>query len=459
MTLVSTPPTSQTQGRRPSGVLRVIILLAMLAILVAGGYLIYRALSKKDAADTKAGRGAGGITITTATATKGDIGNYIKRIGNVVPVYTALIYPQITGVVKTVDFQEGQIVKIGDPLVEIDDSQYQAMLEQAQGTLARDQGVLDQAQMDADRYKDAWKLKAIAKQILDDQLMLVEQEKGTVKNDKGVVDYDQIQVNYCHITAPIAGRVGLRPVDPGNLVVPGASSNATPLAVITQLQPITVVFSIPEGNDNLGAVLAQLKNGVKLTADVYDSTDTKKLASGEFLALDSQIDTTTGTVKVRATFANDDMALFPNQFVNVHLLVETLKGVTLVPTATIQQNGQTSFFYVIKDNTAHVQNVTITPGTFDDKLGVTPVDGINPGDVVANSSFDKLQDGSKVSVESGKNPAGKGGSSPAPGVSPSPAAADASPSPAADASPSPATDANPSPTAHKHRGHADDSGS
>ena len=227
----------------------------------------------------------------------------------------------------------------------------------------------------------------------------MEQDKGTVKNDQGTVNFDKLQVEYCHITAPITGRVGLRLVDPGNLITAGANSG-NPLAVITQMQPITVVFSIPEANNNLGAVMAQLKNEAKLTVDAYDSTDQTKLASGEFLAMDSQIDTTTGTVKMRATFSNDDLALFPNQFVNAHLLVRTLTGVTLIPTAVIQQNGQTSFVYVIKDDTVHIQN--IKPGVVDEKLGLTQVEGVNPGDVIASSSFDKLQDESKVSIDTGK---------------------------------------------------------
>jgi multidrug efflux system membrane fusion protein len=249
--------------------------------------------------------------------------------------------------------------------------------------------------MDLERYRAAWARNAIAKQILDDQEKLVLQDEGTVKNDQGTVQFDQIQVDFCHITAPIAGRVGLRLVDPGNVV---QSAGTLTLAVITQLEPITVVFTIPE--DSLGPVADRLRKKATLPVDVSDRTAQKKIASGKLLTLDNQIDTTTGTVKGRAQFENKNDALFPNQFVNTHLLVNTLQGVTLVPASAIQQNGQASFVYVIQDNVAHMRS--IKPGVTDG--GLTQVDGINPGDVVANSSFDKLQDNTAVTV-SNKAPA------------------------------------------------------
>jgi len=240
------------------------------------------------------------------------------------------------------------------------------------------------------------------------------------------VQFDQLQVDYCHIAAPFTGTVGLRLVDPGNLVTAGAGSGANPLVVLTQLQPITVIFTIPE--DSLGAVQAQLRKNAKLAVEVYDRSAQTKLADGELLALDNQIDTTTGTLKLRSVFANEDYALFPNQFVNTRLLVQTLDGVTLVPTACIQQNGQTSFVYVLEDGIAHVRDVT--PGVSDSRTGITQVDGINPGDVVANSSFDKLQDNSKVTPAISGTSGGyaghgsqaggwvRGGGSPHPGHSP-----------------------------------------
>jgi membrane fusion protein, multidrug efflux system len=383
------PPTPPKRSRS----LRVLVWIAVLGVFALGFYLV--SMPK----EAPKGRVTGATTITTATAKKGNIGDYLDAIGTVTPVYTASIFSQVTGVVVKVNYQEGQIVKEGDPLVDIDDRQYQANLVQAQGALQRDQNVLGQASMDLQRYRDAWARNGVAKQVLDDQEKLVLQEQGTVKNDEGAVQFDQLQVEYCHIKAPIPGRVGLRPVDPGNLVTSGtssSSSSATPLVVITEIQPITVVFTIAE--DNLGQVMEQLRSGSKLTVDVYDRAVQKKLATGELIAVDNQIDTTTGTVKVRASFANDDFALFPNQFVNAHLLVKTLQDVTLVPSSTIQQNGQTSFVYVIEDNVAHLKN--IKPGVSDN--GLTQVDGINPGDVLADSSFDKLQDNGKIAVATGK---------------------------------------------------------
>ena len=328
-----------------------------------------------------------GITITSATAQKGNIGVYLDAIGTVTPVYTDSITSQVDGLVVAVHYTEGQRVREGDPLVDIDSRPYRAMLLQAQGALERDRSVLAQGQMDLERYRAAWARNAIAKQQLDDQEKLVAQYEGSVKNDQGTVQFDQIQVDYCHITAPIAGRVGLRLVDPGNVV---QSSGTLTLALITQLEPITVIFTIPE--DSLGQVEARLNAKAKLPVDAFDRTAQKKIASGSLLTLDNQIDTTTGTVKGRALFANTNDALFPNQFVNTRLLVNTLEGVTLIPSSAIQQNGQASFVYLIQNNFAHMRSVT--PGVTNG--GATQVEGLNPGDVVANSSFDKLQD--KVAV-------------------------------------------------------------
>jgi multidrug efflux system membrane fusion protein len=326
------------------------------------------------------------------TAAKGAIGVYLDAIGTVTPVYTDSITSQVNGLVTAVHYKEGQLVSKGDPLIDIDSRPYRATLLQAQGALERDQNILAQAQMDLERYRAAWARNAIAKQILDDQEKLVLQEEGTVKNDQGAVQYDQIQVEYCHITAPIAGRVGLRLVDPGNVV---QSSGTATLAVITQLEPITVIFTIPE--DSLGPVQVRLQKKAMLAVDALDRTAQTKIASGKLLTLDNQIDTTTGTVKGRAQFDNKNDALFPNQFVNTRLLVNTLQGVTLIPASAIQQNGQASFVYVIQDNVAHMRSIKagVTDG------GMTQVDGINPGDVVANSSFDKLQDNIAVVVSNG----------------------------------------------------------
>ena len=377
------------------------------AVLIVFGLAFYLVSEHKPAAPAQ-GRGRGQFgpaTVVPVAAKKGDIGVYLEAIGTVTPVFTASIVNQVTGNVVAVHFQEGQLVNKGDALIDLDSRQYEATLLQAQGTLEKDQSGLSKDQIDFDRYQAAFARNAVSKQILDDQQKLVKQDEGQVKNDQGAVQYDQVQVDYCHITAPFTGRVGLRLVDPGNLVNAG---NATPLVVVTQLQPITVIFTLPE--DSLGAVQEQISKGAKLSVDAFDRSAQTKLASGELLALDNQIDTTTGTLKARASFANDDLRLFPNQFVNTRLLVQTLQGVTLIPSAAIQQNGQTSFVYVVQDGVAHQR--TVKPGVTDN--GMTQVDGIDPGDVIANSSFDKLQDGDKVNVSQG----GTGGGAPGGGNQP-----------------------------------------
>ena len=372
-------------------------------LIVVFGLAFYLVSGHKGAAPAQgARRQSGPVTVVPATARKGDIAVYLKAIGTVTPVYTASIVNQVTGNVVAVHFQEGQIVKKGEPLLDLDARQYEATLLQAQGTLEKDQSILAKDQLDADRYQAAWSRNAISKQQLDDQMKVVKQDEGQVKNDQGLAQYGQVQVDYCHINAPFNGRVGLRLVDPGNLVTAGSS--ASPLVVVTQLQPITVIFTLPE--DSLGAVQEQLAKGSKLAVDVFDRSAQTKIASGELLALDNQIDTTTGTLKARAIFPNDDLKLFPNQFVNARLLVQTLEGVTLIPSAAIQQNGQTSFVYVLQDGVVHQR--TVKPGVADAESGMTQVDSINPGDVVANSSFDKLQDNDKVNVAEG----GSGGGSP-----------------------------------------------
>ncbi len=383
-----TGPATQSPRHKTVRVVRwglLILVLLLLLVLV----LHYATAKKATPAPKK-------ITVTSSTAEKGNIGVYLDAIGTVTPVYTASITSQVTGLVVAVHYTEGQRVEKDDPLVEIDSRPFLATLLQAQGALERDQNLLAQAEMDAERYRAAWARRAIAKQILDDQEKLVLQDKGIVKNDQGVVQFDQVQVDFCHITAPIAGRVGLRLVDPGNVV---QSAGTVTLAVITQLEPITVIFTIPE--DNIDQVEAGMRNGASLTVDAFDRTALTKIASGKLLTLDNQIDTTTGTVKGRSLFDNKDDALFPNQFVNTRLLVNTLQGVTLIPASAIQQNGQASFVYVIQNNI--VQMRSVKPGVTEG--GVTQVDGINPGEVVATSSFDKLQDKALVNISNKPAPA------------------------------------------------------
>jgi multidrug efflux system membrane fusion protein len=361
-------------------------LIAMAVILV----LVLRHHDESQSAPAASRRGATGpVTITVATAQKGNIGVYLEAIGTVTPVYTASITSEVMGMVTQVHYKEGQLVRKGQPLIDIDPRPYEAQLLQAQGALERDTNILAEARMDLQRYQEAWAKNSIPKQTLDDQEKIVLQDEGTVKNDQGTVKYDEVQVAFCHITSPITGRVGLRLVDPGNVV---QSTGSTILAVITQVQPITVIFTVAE--DSLAQVQAQTRHGKKLSVDAFDRAQQTKLATGKLLTYDNQIDTTTGTVKMRALFDNKKDALFPNQFVNSRLLVDTEQGVTLIPTSAIQHNGETAFVYVIQNDTAQIRN--IKTGVADG--GQTAVTGINPGDVVANSSFDKLQNNSKVVI-------------------------------------------------------------
>ena len=375
--------------------LLLLLLLVAIVIMVVHNNNVKAAAAKRALAAVKPS-----ITATVATATKGSIGIYLDAIGTVTPVYTASIMAQASGVLTAVHYSEGQFVQKGDALIDIDPRPYQAQLMQAEGTLERDANVLAQAQMDLDRYRAAWARNGINKQLLDDQEKIELQDKGTVKNDQGVVNYDQVQLGYCHISAPIAGRVGLRLVDPGNVMQAGGS---TTLAVITQMQPTTVIFTMPE--DSLEQVQARMRVMRTLPVEAWDRSQTTKLASGKLQTIDNQIDTTTGTVKLRALFENKNGALYPNQFVNTRLLVNTLDGVTLVPGGAVQHNGQVAFLYVIANGVASVRN--ITSGVSDG--GMTSVTGINPGEIVATSSFDKLQTGSKVVVSQQAAPANSAG--------------------------------------------------
>jgi len=378
------PPAQKSKGRTWAWIILGVVLVFVF-------YLAFRHHDETQAAAPKGGKkGFGGpVTINTATAKQGDIGVYLTAIGTVTPVYTSVITSQVNGIINSVHYKEAQVVHKGDALIDIDPRIYQAQLLQAEGTLEKDTHILEQSRMDLDRYQKAWSRNAIAKQILDDQEKLALQNEGTVKNDQGVVDLDRVQLSYCHITSPFDGRVGLRLVDPGNVV---QSNSTTPLVVVTQLQPITVVFTVAE--DYLGEIQPHINQGTPLGVDIFDRAQLTKITSGKLLAVDNQIDTTTGTVRLRAQFDNRKNELFPNQFVNTRLLVNTQHNVTLVPTSVIQHNGNQAFVYVIQNNTAHIQNIKL--GTEDN--GMTAVQGINPNDVLANSSFERLQDKAQVKV-------------------------------------------------------------
>jgi multidrug efflux system membrane fusion protein len=372
------------------------------ALLVLGLFLLHQ-FTKGPPVAAGGGRNQGNATITAGESRTGDIGIYVNALGTVTPIYTVSVYSQITGRVMEVHYQEGQMVRKGQALVEIDPRPSEATLRQAEGNLQHDQGLLAQARMDLQRYKDAFAKNAIARQQLDDQEQTVVQYEGTVKADEGTVAYDRVQLEYCHIVSPLNGRVGLRLVDPGNTVFAGSSAT---LAVITELQPITVVFNVSE--DDLPRVQAQLTDGNKLAVDVFDRANEHQLEAGTLTSLDNQVDTTTGTVRFRAEFPNKDLALFPNQFVNTRLLVQMLKGVTLVPTPAIQHNGTTDFVYVVNANdTVEVRDVTTLATNETD----TAVKDLDAGVKIATTGFDRLENGAPVQVRTpgqGKEPgAGK----------------------------------------------------
>ncbi len=328
------------------------------------------------------------IPVSTGPAKTGDIDLFLDALGTVTPVYTVTVTSRVAGELTEVLYTEGQMVKKDDVLAVIDPRPYQALLVQAQGQLARDTALLKNARLDLVRYQNAYEQHAIPEQQLATQQALVEQYEGVVQLDQGNVSSAQLNVDYSRITSPIDGRVGLRSVDPGNIVAAGGTVG---LAVITQLQPITVVFSISE--DDLSRVTEQTSAGRTLSVQALDRAQQHKLADGTLLTLDNQINTTTGTVKARAAFPNTKNELFPNQFVNARLLVKTLTGVVLVPSAAVQRNGDASFVYVVQpDSTVISRDVKVlaTEGE------TTAVTGVKPGEVLVTDGFDKLQSGSKI---------------------------------------------------------------
>ena len=329
------------------------------------------------------------IPVVVAQAEKGDIGVYVTGLGTVTPLNTVTVTTRVDGQLMTVKYKEGDKIRQGDPLVEIDPRPFQVALDQAEAQLLKDQAALQNAQIDLKRYEDLITKNAVSQQILQTQRATVTQAQATVKNDQATIAGAKLNLIYCHITAPISGRIGLRLVDPGNFVSAGS---ATPLLVIVQTQPISIIFTIPE--QSLASVRAPLKAGKSLPVDAIDRNGQQILAKGTLSTLDNQIDQTTGTLRLRATVPNADDALFPNQFVNARMLVQEKRGVTLIPNAAVQRNAQSTFVYVVNpDQSVAIRNVKL--GTADDEQSEV-VMGVRPNELVVTQGVDRLQAGSHV---------------------------------------------------------------
>src|SRR5215831_12348797 len=413
--------------------------LLIVACIVLGIWYFRGARTPSEAANPSApaasGKGRGGaggpgmgnfvVPVVVAAAQRGDLPVYFNGLGTVTAFNTVTVHSRVDGQLVNVAYREGQYVHEGDLLVQIDPRPFQVQLQSAQGTLAKDQALRKDAEVNLERYKLLFKEGVIPQQQLDTQAALVGQYDGSIRADESAIANAQLQLTYSRITAPISGRVGLRLVDPGNIV---HATDANGLVVITQLQPIAVLFSLPQ--DELPQVSAKLRAGVQLNVDAFDREDTQKIASGKLLTIDNQIDPTTGTYKLKSVFNNSDNALFPNQFVNMHLLVDTKHNLTIVPAPAIQRGPQGTYVYAVgSDNTAKIRTVTIALTT-GNRIGLSG--GLNAGDVVVIDGQDKLQDGSRV------NPtmAGAGGSGGAQSSTSSTATAPANPNAPAGSKPS-----------------------
>ena len=399
--------------------------IVVIAVIVLGGWYYRSAKNANSVADASApgaaAKGKGGfspgnmvVPVVVATAQRGDLPVYFNGLGTVTAFNTVTVRSRVDGQLTSVAFKEGQFVHEGDVLAQIDPRPFQVQLEQAMGQLAKDQAQRRDAEVNLERYKLLFKEGVIPQQQLDTQAALVGQFDGAITSDQSQIDNAKLQLTYSRITAPISGRIGLRLVDVGNIV---HASDSNGLLVITQLQPISVIFSLPQ--DQLPDVNAKLRSGVQLTVDAYDRDDTAKIASGKLQTIDNQIDLTTGTYKLKSIFTNADNSLFPNQFVNVHLLVDTKHNLTIIPAAAIQRGPQGTYTYAVakdpktNDTIAKIYPVTIAQTT-GNSVGLSA--GLNAGDVVVIDGQDKLQDGTKInpSPSGSSNGAGRNSSSPSP---------------------------------------------
>jgi membrane fusion protein, multidrug efflux system len=378
-------------------------LLLIVAIVAAAVWYFPR----PDTQPTNAGRGQSGapVPVGVASVGKGDMPVTLSQLGTVIPLAMVTVKTQISGYLMQVAFKEGQMVNKGDFLAQIDPRPYQVALEQAQAQLAKDQALLKNAQLDLQRYTTLVAQNSIAKQTRDTQVSLVAQYEATVKSDQAQIDAQRLNLTYCRIISPVTGRVGLRQVDPGNYV---QTSDPNGIVVVTQLQPISVIFTLPE--DNLPEVMKRVRAGAALPVTAYDRTGSTELAKGRLDTVDNQIDTTTGTVKLRALFDNEQEILFPNQFVNVKLLVNTLHDADIVPNSAIQRGAPGTFVYLVKpDRTVAVQKVKLGPS---DGQQIAILSGLEPGESIVIDGTDRLRDGAKVTVAPADHPSAATGQTP-----------------------------------------------
>jgi membrane fusion protein, multidrug efflux system len=387
-------PRAAGHVRKSRGKLIAIVIIVALVLLVLF-HLIFGAKPERNGNPPQ--------VVSATAATLGDMPVILNELGTVTPVATVTVLPQLSGYLTEVGYQEGQDVKKGQFLAQIDPRQYEINKQQAEAQLAKDQASLDQARADLARYEQLHQQKSIAEQTYIDQKFTVAQDEAAVKADKASIAQYELDLEYCHITAPVDGRVGLRLVDPGNYVTASSSSG---IVVITTMKPTTVQFTVPQ--NSLSQVLERFNSGAKLPVTAYSSDNTKQIAAGTLYAISNQMATSTGTVTLRATFPNDDESLYPNEFVNARLLVDTMKQAVLVPTPAVQSGAPGDYVYLVNaDDTVSVHKVT--PGPSDGKNTVI-LSGLSAGQVVVTDGMDRLNDGAKIKLaqakkESGSEPA------------------------------------------------------